>query len=92
MYVPQGKSIFRKSQRRSNPYRVVFLLTVLIAVLFIYRTYASGAVAPPFSPTPTPTRIPYSYALEADTRFRSGDLDGAISAYEEAIRMDPDNA
>ena len=92
MYVPTGKAIFRKSQRRSNPYRVLFLLTMLLAVLFVYRSYASGEIEPPFTPTPTPTRVPYSYALEADTRFRSGDLDGAILAYKEAIEMDPENA
>lgn len=92
MYVPTGKTIFRKSQRHSNPYRVLFLLSMLIVVLFIYRSYASGEVAPPFTPTPTPTRVPYSYALEADTRFRSGDLDGAILAYKQAIDMDPENA
>jgi tetratricopeptide (TPR) repeat protein len=92
MYVPEGRPLFRRQSRRSSPYRIYLLLIMLVGSLFVYRGWASGQVEPLFLPTPTPTRIPYSYVLEAQTRFEAGDLKGAIEAYQRAIELDPQNA
>ncbi|MBT4842684.1 MAG: tetratricopeptide repeat protein, partial [Anaerolineae bacterium] len=43
-------------------------------------------------PTPTPTRVAQSYALEGDAQFEAGKLDAAITAYQEATRVDPTDA
>ena len=37
-------------------------------------------------PTPTPTRIATSFAMEAETHFQAGNLDAAIASYQQAIR------
>jgi len=91
-YVPEGKPLFRRQHRRSNPYRVFFLLTLIIGALFVYRGLATGEVVSPFEPTPTPTRVPASFVLQGQTLFEAGDLTGAIAAYQQAIALDPDNA
>jgi tetratricopeptide (TPR) repeat protein len=63
-----------------------------------------GDVKPLFLPTATPTRFAESYALEGDAQFTSGQLEdvkdadgnvtstGAISAYLQAVKVDPNNA
>lgn len=46
---------------------------------------------PLFIPTPTPTRSPDSYVNDAKDLTAQGKLSQAISAYKEAIRVDPKN-
>jgi tetratricopeptide (TPR) repeat protein len=48
-----------------------------------------GRIKSPFAAPPTPTRTSASYALEGDAQFRAGDLNRAIAAYQEAVRVDP---
>jgi tetratricopeptide (TPR) repeat protein len=51
-----------------------------------------GDIKSPFAPTPTATRTSNSYALEGDAQFIAGNLGAAITAYGEAVRVDPNNA
>jgi tetratricopeptide (TPR) repeat protein len=84
--------LYPRRRRRSNPWRV-FLLLVLIAVgAYGYTIVQRQEFESPFIPTPTPTREPASYQLEAEDLYLQGDLDAARAAYEEAIRLDPDDA
>jgi tetratricopeptide (TPR) repeat protein len=50
-----------------------------------------GRIKSPFAAPPPPTRTSTSYALEGDVQFTSGDLDKAIAAYKEAVRVDPND-
>ena len=43
-------------------------------------------------PSPTPTRSVDSYSLEADTHFKAGNLTEAISTYQHALEIAPENA
>lgn len=86
MYLPS-----RRRRRRSNPGRVLFLLLLVGAALYAYsriRPQEDAATVLPLS-TPTPTRSPQSYQLEAEGLYWDGDLRGAIAAYEQAIRLAP---
>lgn len=87
-----NRPIFRNRNGHNNPYRIVVLLALLMAGLFILRGYQSGQVEALFLPTPTPTRIPRSYALEGETQFIAGNLPGAIAAYQRAMELDPSDA
>jgi tetratricopeptide (TPR) repeat protein len=91
MYL-QGRNLrLRKSGRRSNPRRV-FLLVVLIAGgLFLLSLERQGVVKPIGEPTLAPTRIPSTYAEEAEAQFASGNLKAAIAAYNQARVADPRN-
>ncbi len=86
------RRIFSNRNGRSNPYRIVALLALLMAGIFVIRGYQSGQVEALFLPTPTPTRIPRSYALEGETQFVAGNLPAAIAAYQRAMELDPTNA
>ncbi len=87
-----SKYIFRKEARASNPVRVMILLMLVIGGLFILRGYQAKAIEPLFQATPTPTRTSNSYALEGQTHFTAGNLNGAIAAYQQALVSDPNNA
>ncbi len=80
-----------RDRKRLNPARIMILLVLIGAGLLILRAQQSGQVQPLFLPTPTATRNASSYRDEAQTHFTAGALDRAIQAYEEAVRVDPDN-
>lgn len=65
------------------------MLAVLIAaVSYFWRVYVP-TVPPLFVPTPTVTRSPASYILEAESSFEAGKLYQAEAAYLEAIAINP---
>ncbi len=80
----------RKRKPRRNPALVAVL--VLLILFFIYVDTVIVPETPPlFIPTPTPTRAPESYVLEAEQAFQEGRLPAAITAYQEALRVAPEN-
>jgi tetratricopeptide (TPR) repeat protein len=91
MYL-QGRSLrLRKSGRRSNPRRVFFLVLLITAGLFVVALRDQGMVQPLFQPTVAPTRIPETYADEAEAQFAAGNLKAAIAAYDRATAANPKN-
>jgi len=71
----------------------VLLLLILIAGgLYAYVLLQRREIENPFTPTPTPTRSAYSYRAEAESLYLQGDLEGAIEAYQQALRLAPDDA
>jgi tetratricopeptide (TPR) repeat protein len=84
--------IGRKPKRRSRR-RILLLLTLVVAAgTFVYYLWAyQPEWSRPFEPTPTPTRAPQSYILEAEAHYGQGQLDEAIHAYEQAVTIVPDD-
>jgi tetratricopeptide (TPR) repeat protein len=91
MYL-QGRSLrLRKAGRRSNPRRVIFLVGLIFGGLLLVGLQRQGSVQPLFSPTAEPTRIPQSYADEAEAQFAAGNMTAAIAAYKKATQSSPKN-
>jgi tetratricopeptide (TPR) repeat protein len=88
MYLSGSKWNLRRKRKRSNPLRIIFLLLVIAAMVYFWQVYVP-AVPTPFIPTPTPTRSPASFILEAESFFKAGKLQLAAEAYKEAITVDP---
>ena len=86
----QRDIFFRKPT--TNPYRIFILLLLIMGMIWLIRQVEQGNITRPFTPTPTPTRVAQSYALEGDAQFEAGKLDAAITAYQEATRVDPTDA
>ncbi len=85
MYLGTGKP-----KRRDSPWRVLVLVTLVIGGLYVIREQLVGATwTRPFDATPTPTRTSESYFDEAETLYDEGLLDSAITAYQNAFRVDP---
>ena len=87
-----GKEItFRRNKRDFHPYRILVLLGLLVIGVFVLRGIETQDIQSPFLPTPIPTRTANSFAMEAETQFFAGDLNKAITAYQEAIKLEPEN-
>jgi len=91
MNIYQKRDIFRR-RSEVNVYRMFFWITLILGGIWLIRSVQSGDIKPLFLPTPTPTRFAASYALEGDAQFTAGKLEAAIKAYDEAAKVDPNNA
>src|SRR5512140_281802 len=80
---------------KSNPYRVVFFILLIMGGAWLLLSLNRGQVQSPFNATPTPTRSPESYIMTAQAYFAAGKLDDslsnqdAIGAYQQALAIDP---
>ena len=83
---------FRPEKRRINPYRVIILLGLIMGGIWILLGIDRGEVQPLFQPTPTPTRTVNSYVMEGEAQFKAGSLGGAIIAYQQAVKVEPNNS
>ena len=77
---------------QNNLYRLFLWIVLILIGVWLIRQVNQGDVQPLFLPTPTPTRTADSYALEGDAQFTAGKLDAAITAYRQAVTVDPNNA
>jgi tetratricopeptide (TPR) repeat protein len=102
MNIYQKRGLFRRRDE-PNIYRMFFWVILILGGVWLIRAVNSGDIKPLFLPTPTPTRFADSYILEGDALFTAGKLDdsrdaggnavpGAITAYREAAKINPDNA
>jgi len=90
---------FGKSGSGSNPYRIVFFLIIIAGGLWLTFQIGSNPedlIKPFFLPTPTATRMAYSYILEAEAFFEAGKIidpteRDAIDAYRQALVSEPEN-
>ena len=87
---PRRNLFYRK--QGPNIYRLFFLIVMILGGVWLIRQVDQGEVKPLFMPSPTPTRTSDSFVLEGDSHFTAGQLDAAITAYQEALRVDPNNA
>ncbi len=81
-----------RQRRRSSPIRVLILLLLIAASVYVYSLIRQEQIVSPFIPTPlppTPTRSALSYADEAEGLYLQGRLKEAIVAYERAVTLDP---
>jgi tetratricopeptide (TPR) repeat protein len=71
-----GKRVnFRPVKRRSNFYRVMLYLSLILAGLWVMNGLNQGTIEPAFLATPTATRLAASYVLEGEAFFNAGKLD-----------------
>jgi tetratricopeptide (TPR) repeat protein len=64
---------------------------MIIGGFLLVHAVQAGQIQPLFSPTLTPTRTADSFAFEGETHFKSGDLKKAITAYNNATLLAPQN-
>jgi len=86
------RTIFSSPRKKSNPVRIFLLLVLILAGLFVLKGLTTGAIQPLMQIAATPTRSLNSYALEGQTHFQAGNLEKAIEAYQNAIRINPEDA
>jgi len=90
MYLRGSNWSMRHRRRRSNPF-VIAVLVVLVGVFVYIDRVIVPETGPLFVPTPTPTRDPESYVVEAENYFAEGKINQAIESYHQAILVNPSN-
>jgi tetratricopeptide (TPR) repeat protein len=87
---PRRPLFSRKPQ--SNVYRMFLWVVMLLGGIWMLQQINKGEIQPLFLATPTPTRTTDSFILEGDANFTAGNLNAAITAYEESVRANPNDA
>ena len=85
------KNIFSKRKPSNNPIRIFIGFLLLLGLMFVLRAISAGQINPILSITPTPTRSLDSYAQEGEAHFAAGNLEKAIEAYKDAVRVQPND-
>jgi len=67
-------------------------VVMLLGGVWILQQLDRGEIQPLFLPTAIPTRAAMSYLEEGDAQFTAGNVTAAILAYQEALRMNPNDA
>ncbi len=91
MYLSGSKmNLSRKRRRPGNPWSILGLLVLIGGALYV--NYYIVPVTPPlFIPTPTATRSPDSFLVDARSFIEEGKYPQAVAAYDQAIQADPRN-
>ncbi|HLA07320.1 MAG TPA: tetratricopeptide repeat protein [Anaerolineales bacterium] len=91
MNVRPRRPLFNR-RPQSNVYRMFLWVVMLLGGVWMLQQINRGNIQPLFLPTPTPTRSTDSYVLEGEANFTAGNLDAAIQAYLQAVRVNPNDA
>jgi tetratricopeptide (TPR) repeat protein len=91
MKVIRRRALFYQ-RRTSNLYRLFALVLFILVGVWIVIRLRTGEISNPFDPTPTSTRTINSWVSEGEASFNAGDLPAAITAYQEAVKVDPNDA
>jgi tetratricopeptide (TPR) repeat protein len=67
-------------------------VVMLLGGVWMIQQIDQGDIQPLFQPTAIPTRSVESYALEGDANFSAGKVEAAITAYQNALNVNPNNA
>jgi len=90
MYLKGSKLSLKKKRRKSNPWLLGFLFLAIGSLIYL-NTMVVPTINPPFVPTPTETRDPLSYEIEAEGFASEGKYVSAMESYQLAINANPQN-
>jgi tetratricopeptide (TPR) repeat protein len=91
MYLKGSKWSMNRRRQHFNWFRILVLTLLIAAGLYLNR-YVIPASPSLFEATATATRPPEAYLTEAEELFNQGKLNQAITAYQQAIAVDPEDA
>lgn len=91
MNINSRRPLFHR-RPQSNIYRMFLWVVMILGGVWMLQQLDRGEIKPLFEPTQLPTRAAMSYLEEGDANFTAGNLRAAILAYQEALRMNPNDA
>ena len=91
MNVPPRRPLFNRKPQ-TNIYRMFLWIVMLLGGIWMLQQINSGEIKPLFQATALPTRSVDSYLMEGDAYFSAGNVNKAITSYQEAGRANPNDA
>ena len=91
MNVNRPRPLFNR-RPQSNIYRMFLWVVMILGGVWMLQQMNKGEIKPLFEATPIPTRAVISYLEEGNAHFTAGNLRDAILAYQEALRLNPNDA
>jgi tetratricopeptide (TPR) repeat protein len=82
---------YHPRRRRRGIMRFWPLMLLAILGIILYEQQPDWLVNRMPEPTVIPTRSAVSFLADADIAYRSGNISGAIAAYQEVMRLEPTN-
>jgi tetratricopeptide (TPR) repeat protein len=65
---------------------------MMLGGIWLIQQVTTGQIKPLFEPTLTPTRSVQSLLMEGDADFSAGNLNSAITSYQQVVDVDPNDA
>jgi tetratricopeptide (TPR) repeat protein len=91
MNINSRRPLFHRKPQ-SNIYRMFLWVVMILGGVWILQQLDRGEIKPLFQPTALPTRAAVSYLEEGNANFKAGNVTAAILAYQEALRVNPNDA
>jgi len=91
MNISPRRPLFNRKPQ-SNIYRMFVWVMMMLGGIWLIQQVSRGDIKPLFQATPTPTRSAESLLLEGEAEFSAGNLDAAITSYQQVVEVDPGNA
>jgi tetratricopeptide (TPR) repeat protein len=83
---------YRPRRRRKGVWRYWPLMLLAALAIILYEQQPAWLREPRLAPTAAPTRSAIAFLADAEIALRSGNVDGAVQAYEEVMRLEPTNS
>ena len=82
---------YKPRRRRRGFVRLWPLIVLVVVGIVLYEQRPSWLISQPLAPTPVPTRSAVSFLADAEIALKAGDIVRAIEAYNQVMRLEPDN-
>jgi tetratricopeptide (TPR) repeat protein len=91
MNINSRRPLFHRKPQ-SNIYRMFLWVIMILGGVWLLQQLDRGEIKPLFQATALPTRAAASYLEEGNAQFTAGNLTAAILAYQEALRLNSNDA
>ena len=91
MNIAPRRPLFNR-RPQSNIYRMFVWVMMMLGGIWLIQQVTTGQIKPLFEPTLTPTRSVQSLLMEGDADFSAGNLNSAITSYQQVVDVDPNDA
>jgi tetratricopeptide (TPR) repeat protein len=82
---------YKPRRKRRGMARFWPLIALAVVAIILYEQQPAWLSSQPMAPTVEPTRSGAAFLSDAEIAYKSGNVAAAMEAYEQVIRLEPDN-
>ena len=82
---------YKPRRRRRGLAKFWPLLVLAVVGIVLYEQRPTWLISSSLAPTPVPTRSAVSFLADAKIALKAGEYAGAVEAYDQVMRLEPDN-